>query len=474
MADLAFRPAQPQRWNLYVPLAQAAASVRAQRQLWVWSFLAVLALAIAGVTAALLALSRVPGVQDVFAWPLAFFEKGLVVHVVFSFVVWFLAVFGALLHLATQRLGGGRPRGDGLGLAAIAGTAIALPLLFVPTLTDRGEPTLNNYVPVIIDPLYYLGLLALAASLVLAVLRLMLNLIGRQGPLDPIALAALAGSVIYLAALVCTAIAYGGLAGQAPSFGFNEDLFWGGGHVLQFLNVGLLLVAWYVLGGIALGQPLVRPSLFSVAQGLLLVAVAVAVALQFWLQPFSDTQRAAFTWLQYALAPPALLVAGFGLATVVAARRERPLPWSDPAFACLVLSTGVFAIGGVLGIFVDGADTRTPAHYHGVIGGINLAFMGLFLALFLPLLDRAVAVGKTIRAQIWLYAVGQALACIGLFWAGGYGAPRKTAGAAQGLAELGAKIGLYLNGIGALIAVVGGVLFIVTVLAALLRKSAGR
>ena len=30
-------------------------------------------------------------------------------------------------------------------------------------------------------------------------------------------------------------------------------------------------------------------------------------------------------------------------------------------------------VGAFLGLFVDGADTRTPAHYHGVIAAIMLA-----------------------------------------------------------------------------------------------------
>jgi hypothetical protein len=44
--------------------------------------------------------------------------------------------------------------------------------------------------------------------------------------------------------------------------------------------------------------------------------------------------------------------------------------------------------------------------------------------------------------------------------AGGYGAPRKTAGEAQGIQDLGAEIALYGMGVGAVIAVIGGVMFI--------------
>ena len=96
-------------------------------------------------------------------------------------------------------------------------------------------------------------------------------------------------------------------------------------------------------------------------------------------------------------------------------------------------------------------------------------FMGLFYEVFLPLLKRPLVRGKSVYVQIYLFACGQFAACIGLFLAGGFGAPRKTAGDAQGLDEFGAIVGMTLNGIGALFAVVGGIMFIWMVARALLR-----
>ena len=63
------------------------------------------------------------------------------------------------------------------------------------------------------------------------------------------------------------------------------------------------------------------------------------------------------------------------------------------------------------------------------------------------------------------------MASIGLYLAGGYGAPRKTPGAAGALVD-GAVAGLYLHGFGALFAVMGGVLFVITMLRALLVRVA--
>jgi len=448
------------------PLTEAA-----KRELWAWCLLAILALAVAGVFAVLLAVSRLPGIEDVFPWPLAFFEKGLVIHVVYSFVVWFLAVFGALLHVATHRVAGGKPRANGLGMASVASVATASVLLFIPALLDRGEPSLNNYVPVIVDPLYYAGLVLLAGGVALAAVRLAVNLPGRR-TVEPVVFGVAGAAGAYGVALVCVALAFWLLSGEAPTHAYNEDLFWGVGHVLQFVNTALMLGAWYLLGASALGRPPMASGRYKGLALWLLAFTLPAPILYLFQIPFSAVQTETFTLLQYALGPPVLAAAGL-TALAFAGRDAAPLPWRHMGFLCLVLSAGVFAVGGVLGLFVDGTDTRTPAHYHGVIAGVNLAFMGLFYVVFLPLLGRGPRWGRMLYAQVALFAGGQTVAALGLFWAGGYGAPRKTAGAEQGLDGIGAIAGMAMNGVGALVAVVGGVLFIWTVARALLGPPAG-
>ncbi|MBL4613646.1 MAG: hypothetical protein JKY27_02065 [Magnetovibrio sp.] len=136
----------------------------------------------------------------------------------------------------------------------------------------------------------------------------------------------------------------------------------------------------------------------------------------------------------------------------------------------LILSPVVFGIGGVMGLFVDGQDTRTPAHYHGMIAGITLAFIALFYSVFLPLLKRAITWPRLSIASVWLFGVGQALASTGLFIAGGHGAARKTAGSEQGLTAFSAKLGMGLNGGAGLIAIIGGALFVWVATTALLNK----
>lgn len=454
------------------PRAVEALRGAAASELRAWGVMAVGSLAIAGVFAFLLALSRTPGVEAFFPWPISFFQKGLVIHVVFSFVVWFLAVFGCLLSTATAALAGGEPRSDVLGRAALALTGVAMPLLFLPAFLDRGEPSLNNYVPAVIDPLYYGGLALLALGLVAAIARLFLALRGKARPLAADLLSILIGAAVFLAAVLCSLLALATLAGIAPSAAFNETLFWGSGHALQFLNTVLLLLAWHLLGRAGLGEPLLDG--WALKAGVLWLG-AFALAMPFlYVSPrgIEAAPARVLTDLQWAFAPAAgLAIAVMGVRLRGFLRRGGVLPWADPAFLCLVLSPLVFSVGGIFGVFVDGTDTRTPAHYHAVIAGITLAFMGLFYGLFLPLLRRPVRRGRLLYLQILLFAVGQTLAAGGMFLAGGHGAPRKTAGAEQGLKDVAEIVGMGLNGGGALLAIIGGLLFIWTVGGALLRKA---
>jgi hypothetical protein len=108
-----------------------------------------------------------------------------------------------------------------------------------------------------------------------------------------------------------------------------------------------------------------------------LLGAIPAPAFYFLFPPFSPEQTQAFTWLQYVLGPAAAI-----MAVALAGRIRRPWPWHDATFLALALSVMLFAAGGALGLFVDGADTRTPAHYHGVVAGVTLAFFGLFFSRF--------------------------------------------------------------------------------------------
>lgn len=434
-----------------------------------WAFLAIGALAVAGLFALMLATSRMPGAETVIPWPAGFFAKGLIIHVIFSLIVWFLGVFALLSSMAAYDLGGGAPRFRGLGSAGLAFFGMAFPLLFIPAFRPDSVASLNNYVPVVIDPAYYAGLVALALGVLFPVLRLLANVPGRLRNLPPLPLAMTAGAIIYIAALISFGAALALSWGEVPNKPFNEQLFWGGGHVLQFLYCLLMLTGWFKLARASLGEKVFDPDIFRLAVLLIMVFALPAPFFYLVFEPFSAMQIEAFRRMQFVLGFPTLMVAVGTLNGALAARREGPLPWRTTAFTALWLSALVFGVGGIMGFLVTGTDTRTPAHYHGVIAGVNLACMGMMLVICLPRLGAVAQSVSTKRLPVMLFGFGQLVACLGLFWAGGYGAPRKVPSGAATLADS-AAIGMALHGMGAIVAIAGGVLFTVTVLLALWRR----
>jgi len=446
-----------------------------------WSVVALLVLGTAGLFALPLAFGRAPGVSDYFPWFVANFHRFLVVHVDYSFVVFFLAIFAIVAHISAYRLSNGQPRFLVLEYLAFRATVVAVAGMFIPVfIMPEGEPIMSNYVPVLTSPLFYLSLLVLAGAMALMAILVLSCLWGRPQKdldshsfgIDMISLTGIAASLIYLLAFAYFLYAWALLdpyliEGQPISHQFNEELFWAGGHVLQFLNVALLIGAWYAVASAVLGRAPFNP--MAAVAGIVIVTVSAFVTPLFFslYEVFSAGWLLAFTNMQYAFAPVGLIVA---LPLIKAVLGASDKPWKNPGYVALILSPVVFGIGGVMGLFVDGQDTRTPAHYHGMIAGITLAFMALFYTVILPLLKRPITWPRMSLTSVWLFGVGQALASTGLFIAGGHGAARKVAGAEQGLTAFSAKLGMGLNGGAGLLAIIGGAMFVWVCATALIGK----
>jgi cytochrome c oxidase subunit 1 len=440
--------------------------------LWGWALLAVLSLALAGLALIVPALSKMPFLEDAAAWPEQFFKKGLVAHVVLSFIVWYLAVFGFMAQLTPDSSGAAENHPlDALGLAV---AAIGTALILVPSILNRGEPTLNNYIPVIIDPLFYTGLGCLAGGVAVPVTGMLAKLFRKAANAAADGMALVSAGLIYIGALVAFVLAYIQLAsvqtgGAAVDFDYNETLFWGGGHILQFLNLALLILALNMLARSGLGETLVAPVFLNAAMAVLFLGAAAGLAFYGAFPAGGDLHTIAFTNLQYLMAAPALIVA----AGAYAARHKwAGADYSRPDTMALVLAAAVFTFGGALGFFVDGADTRTPAHYHGVIGGINLAFYGLFYSWFLPALGRASDYPRLVRWQLILYGLGQTLFIGGLFMAGTMGAARKTMGAGLEMDNIAAVAAIGLRDLGLAMAILATALFVILMLIALFQDPA--
>ncbi|GAB4351041.1 MAG: hypothetical protein Kow006_14550 [Gammaproteobacteria bacterium] len=441
--------------SLSVTAANRAAAVR-------WLALGVAALGGAGLFAVVLVLSRAPFVSALFP-NVDLFRVSLVVHVDLSVLIWFLA-FGCVIWSLAQA-GDPERRGPGFVLAAGGTLLVALsPLL------GAGIPSLNNYVPVLQEPWFLAGLAVFSAGVLLQVVTgLHSGPPLRQG--NVLVVGAYTAQLAVLVAAVSLVFSWLQLRG-APYTGqaYYELLFWAPGHTLQFAYTQLLMVTWLWLAvGSGVAAPLGSGALV-VLLWLGLLPVAAVPLLQLMTEIGGAEQRLAFTRLmQFGGIVPAVPV---GVALLVACWRAAPPEAANrPVRAALHASLLLFGVGGVVGFLIRDVNTVIPAHYHGSIAGVTMAFMGATYHL-LPRLGFGRPRGRVARWQPWVYTSGQLLHVAGLALSGFLGIQRKTAGAAQGLDSV-TKATMGVMGLGGLLAIIGGVLFVVVVLLSLRRRGGG-
>ena len=428
-----------------------------------WLWLCVLALLGAGVFSLLLVASRTPYVSAHIPW-IDFFHSALVVHVNLSVLVWSLS-FGGILWSLNQRPGRAWLAWAALFLAGLG----ALVIIVSPFVRDA-QPLMSNYIPVLQHPVFFIGLLLFALGFTLLVVNSMFFM----APVGPwmSARGALrfglnAAAVSAAVAIICFAWSYLQMPDYLMGQSFFELLFWGGGHVLQFTYTLLMLVCWLWLSREAGLQLMAGPRVVLVILFVGLVCVFVS-PLIYLAYPLTTPEHVLlFTWLMrwggsLGTLPLALAVL-MALLRYGGATQEE---WQ--ARSALQCSLFLFGIGGLIGFLISGSDVTIPAHYHGSIVGVTLAMMGVCYVL-LPRLGYPL---RNVRLAIWqpiIYSGGQLMHVAGLVWSGGYGVQRKVAGAEQGLDSLERVLGMGLMGLGGLVSSIGGLLFLIIVLRALIR-----
>jgi len=426
-----------------------------------WLMLGLAALIGSGVFSVLLVLARTPYFQH--AFPVSdFFRVALVVHVDFSVLVWFLALGGVLWSLNST------PRLTAAGWAALGLAAVGSALMAVAPFADFGVPIMSNYVPVLDGPWFLAGLAVFGAGFLVLALRSLAAVPAVGVVLDGAAALRFGlNAAAVSAAMTLIAFAWSWLAMPAglPARGYYDILFWGAGHVVQFTYTLLMLVAWLWLAGAGGIRVPVSPRIAVLLFGVGLAAVFVTPVIYLAWNVASVEHRKLFTWLMQWGGGLAILPFALGILWGAArggARAEAARPLRAALYASLVL----FGTGGAIGFVIHGSNVTIPAHYHGCIVGVTLALMGLTY-LLLPRLGYREPDRRWATWQPAIYGFGQLLHVAGLLWSGGYGVQRKVGGGEQVLRSAGEIAGMGVMGLGGLIAVAGGLLFVVLVLRAM-------
>ena len=417
-----------------------------------WLKLGVASLISAGLFSLLLVLSRTPGVQAVIPW-IDFFHTALVVHVNLSVLYWFMSfscvfwsIYAGSKYQILEKLA---------LILCVTGTVI---IVFSPFL-GAGKPLINNYIPVLQHSLFLWGIGLFTSGVLIQCLRA-LSVVPDSS--DITKFAPFIAALLTLSAIAGLAVSWLSLSTDIDNLSYYEYLFWGGGHILQFSHTCLLLLSWLLLLSFVGGRSNASLNLIKWLFILLLLPLIFALIIYVNSDVFSPEHRSQFTELMKYGGLTSLPLGLLVVWTIFRSKLDNNVQ-TNAAKGALLSSIILFAAGGIIGFLIDGINVVIPAHYHGSIVGVTLAFMGISYYL-LPKLGYRIPDWKMARVQPYIYASGQLMHILGLAWSGGYGVKRKTAGAAQGLDSLPEVIGMGMMGFGGLISIIGGILFLIVMI----------
>lgn len=439
-----------------------------------WFGLAVGALMMSGVFSLVLVVGRLPGLSSFVKDPL-FARRCLVVHVNLALVVW-LCAFLAALYMGIARVGERESRHVSLAWwLSLCGLC-----LFVCSGGVSGvRPVLSNYIPTLEHPLFFVGLGMFGLGLVVLILQRRLWSSGSGGVWpEGVSWGLRAAVVLFLLAILTLCGSWWTTPLGLDAASYYELLFWGVGHVLQVASVAGMLSVWLLLFFKLFGR---LPLGLRGIQGLFLVLVLPSVAAPFW--AFAGTTVSPyyprFTWLmRWSIFPVVLVFLGFWLRGLWVEWRRGSVSGEvlrGPYLWGFLASAGLTVLGFVLGALIRSSTTLVPAHYHASIGGVTISYMtgayvllGVYGGVWKKRWHRV-----AVRWQPILFGVGQAVFAVG-FGAAGLG--RKTYGHEQHVRTWGEFVGLGAMGLGGLVAMVSGLLFLTVVvvgLGSLIRKRFG-
>lgn len=432
----------------------------ARRLVTGWLALGLAALVIPGLFAILIVLSRTPFFQDLIPWK-DFFKTALVIHVDLTVLVWFIAFAGVFWSYNNS------PHGLRIGWAALWLAAIGTLIIVAAPFTGESRPLMNNYVPVLQNTTFFTGLIVFGVGFLLLILRSCFTAFdtdNRSSGETSLRFGLFVAVIASLFAIGALLLSWLGIDDGFEGLAYYDRLFWGSGHIIQFSHTQLVLVAWLWLASVSGNRLRISPrvALFLFILGLQPVLASPVIYLAFDV----SSGEHLFWFIQLMKFGGAIAAVPIGLAVLLSIiEQPRPEPGSEIERNALIYSVLLFGIGGGIGFLISGSNVTVPAHYHGSIVGITIAFMGITYHL-LPRLGFARVEGRLARWQPGIYGIGQTLHVAGLAWSGGYDVARKSTEASRSFEQV---AGMGLMGFGGLVSIVGGIIFLVLVFRAMHR-----
>ncbi len=488
------------------PVTRLRVDLAAERLIKANAVAAVVFLAIGGLLGLLVALTRWPAVHLLDSET---FYAVLTGHGLNVLLFWIIFFEIAILYFASAILLNCRlaaPRFAWLGFVLMVVGAL---LADWAVLQGDSSVMFTSYVPMQASPNFYLGLILFAVGALIGCAVFFGTLViareerTYEGSVPLVTFGAITAAIIAVFTIASGAIIL--IPTWLWSLGYISHIdslmyklvWWGMGHSSQQINVSAHVAVWYAIAAILLGAKPLSEKVSRTAFLMYILFLQLACAHHLLVEPGLSAEWKVFN-TSYAiyLAVLGSMIHGMTVpGSIEAAQRRngyvngvfewlRKAPWGNPAFAGMFLSLVMFGfIGGISGVVLGTEQLNimmhntlyVPGHFHGtVVAGTTLAFMALTY-LVLPLIFRRKVVWPTLaKWQPYLFGIGAGGISLFMLGAGTLGVPRRHWDLALADAILSydfqpaAYLMLGLNGIFAILATVGGVLYVVITVATVL------
>jgi cytochrome c oxidase subunit I len=462
---------------------------------------AVIFLAIGGLMGLLVALTRWPAVHLLSA---EWFYLVLTGHGANVLLFWIIFFEIAILYFASAILLNCRlvaPKFAWLGFVLMVVGAI---LANVTVLQGDSSVMFTSYPPMQARPNFYLALILFAVGALIGCTVFFATLViakeegTYQGSIPLVTFGALTAAII--AVFTCASGAIILIPTWLWSLGLISEIdplmykvvWWAMGHSSQQINVSAHVSLWYLIAALLVGAKPLSEKVSRTAFLMYILFLQLASAHHLLAEPGLDASwKIVNTSYMMYLAVMGSMIHGLTVpGSIEAAQRRngynkgvfewlRKAPWGHPAFAGMFLSLIFFGfIGGISGVVLGTEQLNVlmhntmyvPGHFHGtVVAGTTLAFMAATYLLLPLIFQREIIWPGLAKLQPYLFGIGAAGISLFMMGAGTLGVPRRHWDISFSDATLsyalsaGAFLMMGLNGLFAILAAIGGGIFVIVV-----------
>ncbi|MBT3265330.1 MAG: cytochrome C oxidase subunit I [Acidiferrobacteraceae bacterium] len=480
--------------------------LNAERLIKANAVVAVVFLAVGGFFGLLVALTRWPAVHLL---PADWFYLALTGHGLDVLIVWIIFFEIAVLYFASAILLNSRLATPRWAWAGFAMMLVGAVMANIAVLQGNSSVMFTSYVPMKAAPHFYLGFILFAVGALIGCFVFFGTLVVAraektyEGSVPLVTFGATTAAIIAVFTIASGAIILiptllwsMGLIGDIDTLMY-KTIWWAMGHSSQQINVAAHVSIWYLIAALLLGARTLSEKVSRMAFLMYILFLQLASAHHLLAEPGLSSEWKIFntSYAMY-LAVLGSMIHGMTVpGSIEAAQRARgytrglfewirKAPWGNPAFSGMFMSLVMFGfLGGISGVVMGAEQINlimhntlyVPGHFHAtVVAGTTLTFMAVTY-LLVPLIFRRELVLKPLaKIQPYVFGIGVAGISFFMMGAGTLGVARRHwditfADATFSFDFPGtAFLMLGLNGLSAILAAVGGLIYVVVVVGSIL------